>query len=119
MNIPAQRLLIENARLFTPNHPGLPGWLLVESGLIRALGFGDTPDFSSDDSIQTVDAQGNNLLPGFIDLHVHGAMGHEVMDASASGLEEMARFYASHGVSSFLATTWTADRASITNALDL
>ena len=119
MNIPAQQLLIENARLFTPNHPGLTGWLLVESGLIRAIGFGDTPNFSSDASIQIMDAQGNNLLPGFIDLHVHGAMGHEVMDASTSGLEEMARFYASHGVTSFLATTWTASRPSIIKALDL
>ena len=119
MNIRAQRLLIENARLFTPNHTGLIGWLLVESGLIRAIGFGDTPNFSSDASIQIVDAQGNNLLPGFIDLHVHGAMGHEVMDASSSGLEEMARFYASHGVTSFLATTWTASRSSIMKALQL
>jgi N-acetylglucosamine-6-phosphate deacetylase len=97
----------------------LIGWLLIESGSIKAIGFGKTPDFSNDAYIQSLDAQGNNLLPGFIDLHVHGAMGHEVMDASPSGLEEMARFYASHGVTSFLATTWTASRTSIMNALEL
>jgi N-acetylglucosamine-6-phosphate deacetylase len=119
MNIPTQRLLIQNARLFTPSHAGLPGWLLVERGLIRAMGFGTPPDFSPDASIKSLDAQGDNLLPGFIDLHVHGAMGHEVMDASPSGLEEMARFYASHGVTSFLATTWTASRPSIMKALQL
>jgi N-acetylglucosamine-6-phosphate deacetylase len=119
MNTSEQALLIHNARLFTPNRPGLIGWLLVENGLIRALGFGNTPVFSHMASIQSLDAQGHNLLPGFIDLHVHGAMGHEVMDASPSGLEEMARFYATHGVTSFLATTWTADRASIKKALDL
>ena len=61
----------------------------------------------------------NKLLPGFIDLHVHGAMGYEVMDASPSGFEEMARFYASHGVTSFLATTWTASVDSISRALEL
>src|SRR5262245_30203172 len=114
----SKRLLIHNARLFTPNHAGLTGWLLVESGIIRGIGFGNTPDFS-DDPIQILDANENLLLPGFIDLHVHGAMGHEVMDADASGLEEMARFYASHGVTSFLATTWTANRESINKALDL
>jgi N-acetylglucosamine-6-phosphate deacetylase len=119
MTLPAHRFLIQNARLFTPNHAGLTGWLLIENGLIRALGFGNTPDFSEDASIQTLDAQGNNLLPGFVDLHVHGAMGHEVMDASPIGLEEMSRFYASHGVTSFLATTWTADRESIMKALEL
>jgi N-acetylglucosamine-6-phosphate deacetylase len=119
MNSTAPRLLIHNAHLFTPTHPGLMGWLLIEQGLIKALGFGNTPDFSNDASVQTLDAQGNNLLPGFIDLHVHGAMGHEVMDASPSGLENMARFYVSHGVTSFLATTWTASRTSIRNALEL
>jgi N-acetylglucosamine-6-phosphate deacetylase len=115
----ASRLLIHNARLFTPNHPGLLGWLLIENGLIKAIGLSNTPDFSDDGSVQSLDAQRNNLLPGFIDLHVHGAMGHEVMDASPAGLEEMARFYASHGVSSFLATTWTATRSAIRNALEL
>src|SRR5215216_140167 len=119
MNIPAQRLLIQHARLFTPRHAGLTGWLLVERGLIRAIGFGNIPDFSHGASIKSLDAHGNMLLPGFIDLHVHGAMGHEVMDASAAGLEEMARFYASHGVTSFLATTWTASHPSIMKALQL
>ena len=119
MNIPASRLLVHHGRLFTPHHPGLMGWLLIENGRIRALGFGDTPDFSDDPSIQSLDADGNNVLPGFIDLHVHGAVGHEVMDASPTGLEEMARFYASHGVTSFLATTWTAGRDSILKALEL
>lgn len=119
MNIPVQRLLIHNARLFTPNHPGLIGWLLIENGLIRSMGFGSPPTFSDGTSVQSLDAEGQNLLPGFIDLHVHGAMGHEVMDASPTGLEEMSRFYASHGVTSFLATTWTAGRESIMKALEL
>lgn len=119
MNTPPQSLLIHNARLFIPDRAGLLGWLLVENGLVRALGFGNAPDFSNKTSLQLLDAQGDNLLPGFIDLHVHGAMGHEAMDASPSGLEEMARFYAAHGVTSFLATTWTASGSSIMKALEL
>jgi N-acetylglucosamine-6-phosphate deacetylase len=119
MNTLAQRLLVHNACLFTPNHAGLIGWLLAENGKIRSIGYGNTPDFSHEGSITFLDAHGHNLLPGFIDLHVHGAMGHELMDASPSGLEEMARFYASHGVTSFLATTWTASRTSVLRALQL
>lgn len=119
MNTPPPRLLIHNARLFTPNHAGLTGWLLVENGLIRSLGFGNLPNFSEDRSIQLLDAQGQNLLPGFIDVHVHGAVGHEVMDASPSGLQEMSRFYASHGVTAFLATTWTAGHEAIMKALEV
>ncbi|HLF75666.1 MAG TPA: N-acetylglucosamine-6-phosphate deacetylase [Anaerolineales bacterium] len=119
MIAPAKRLLIYNARLFTPHHPGQTGWLLVKNGQIRSIGFGYRPIVPGNTDMQEVDAQGKMLLPGFIDLHVHGAMGHEVMDASPSGLEEMARFYASHGVTSFLATTWTAGRDSIRKALEL
>jgi N-acetylglucosamine-6-phosphate deacetylase len=113
------RLLIHNARLFTPYQAGRMGWLLVEDRQIRSIGFGDVPKFSDGHPLQQLDAQGQRLLPGFIDLHVHGAMGHEVMDASPGGLQEMARFYASHGVTSFLATTWTATRDSILKALEM
>lgn len=114
-----KRLLIHNARLYTPNHAGLMGWLLTEANHIRGIGFGTPPDFSWDESVQHIDANGRALLPGFIDLHVHGAMGHEVMDASRDGLEAMARFYASHGVTAFLATTWTASHASVMKALEV
>jgi N-acetylglucosamine-6-phosphate deacetylase len=46
-------------------------------------------------------------------------MGHELMDASPTGLEEMARFYAAHGVTGFLATTWTSSREATQKALEL
>jgi len=113
-----KRLLIHNAHLYTPNHAGLMGWLLTEESHIRGIGFGNPPDFSQDDSVQTINADGRALLPGFIDLHVHGAMGNEVMDASREGLDAMARFYASHGVTAFLATTWTASHVSVMKALE-
>ena len=114
-----KRLLIYNARLFTPDQPGRVGWLLAKNEKIRLIGFGQRPILPGNTEVQEVDAEGKMLLPGFIDLHVHGAVGHEVMDASAAGLEEMARFYASHGVTSFLATTWTASREAIRKALEL
>ena len=52
------------------------------------------------------------MLPGLIDVHVHGAMGADTMDADTGGLARMARFFAHHGVTAFLATTMTADHAS-------
>jgi N-acetylglucosamine-6-phosphate deacetylase len=69
------------------------------------------------DGVHRIDAAGHALLPGFIDLHTHGAMGHDTMDASPEGLREMAHFYARHGVTSFLATTWTASHESILASL--
>lgn len=47
------------------------------------------------------------ILPGLIDLHVHGIAGADVMDASTDSLAHMARRFAAHGVTGFLATTVT------------
>lgn len=111
-----EKLLIHDARLFTPVDVWEPGWLLAQDGLIRALGPGQPPSFTG--LAQEIDAGGRRLLPGFIDLHVHGAMGHEAMDADPHGLIEMARFYARHGVTAFLPTTWTASHFAILDALE-
>lgn len=110
-------LLIENAHVYTTNEDWLSGWLLAEAGRISAMGQGQAPGLSEVPGLRRLDAAGRDLLPGFIDLHVHGAVGHEVMDADRDGLWAMARFYAQHGVTGFLPTTWTAPGAAIVRAL--
>ena len=110
-------ILIRNARLFTPAGVYDPGWLLSAGREIRALGPGRPPAFAPGQVGREVDAAGRRLLPGFIDLHVHGAVGHEVMDADPEGIREMARYYARHGVTAFLPTTWTAGHGTIMAAL--
>ena len=94
--------LIQKARIITPSQVIAHGWVFIQDGKIAALGQGKPPDVS-----ETLDAHGLTLMPGFIDVHVHGAVGHDTMDASIDGLGEMARFYARQGVTAFLATTWT------------
>jgi len=113
----SERILIYNAHLITPSGDWQPGWLLTEGSTIQMLAAGKPPDFEHGRVTRRIDARGKDLLPGFIDLHVHGAMGHEVMDADPDGLREMARYFASHGVTSFLATTWTASQEAILGAL--
>lgn len=51
-----------------------------------------------------IDAGGNRLIPGFIDVHTHGCIGMDTMDAD---FEPMCKFYAEHGTTSFLPTTMT------------
>lgn len=110
-------VLIHNAQVITPQGVRDPGWLLVENKVIAAIGSGNVPDFEPGRVELDIDAKGLVLLPGFIDLHVHGALGHEAMDASPDALREMARYYASHGVTGFLASTWTATRQVTLSAI--
>ena len=51
-----------------------------------------------------INAGGNRLIPGLIDVHTHGCIGMDTMDAD---FKPMCRFYAEHGTTSFLATTMT------------
>lgn len=111
------RLLFYNTHLFGPIVDFQPGWLLTEGRVIRGIGPGMPPIFPEGFISRKIDANGLRVLPGFIDLHVHGAYGQDAMDASPDGLQEMSRFFARHGVTGFLATTWTAEREDILRAL--
>lgn len=55
------------------------------------------------------------VLPGFIDLHVHGAAGRDIMEAG-DALERVAHMHAKHGTTSFLATTMTAPKEDLVQA---
>lgn len=112
-----QRILFHNAHLFGPVDDWSPGWLLVEGRRIRWLGPGLPPEFEPGFLTRSIDASGSRLLPGFIDLHTHGAVGREAMDGLVEGIRDMARFYARHGVTAFLPTTWTASPTDLEKAL--
>ncbi len=96
-------LLIKNAKIFSPDPLPNADWVLIADGKIVQVGsIGSTIPIVED----TLDAEGMFLVPGFIDGHVHGAMGYETMDADPEALVEMSKYYAAHGVTSFVPTTW-------------
>jgi N-acetylglucosamine-6-phosphate deacetylase len=110
-------LLFTDARIVgTPTPVPSPGWLATSGATITGFGAG-APEAALRRDRQVVDLAGRTLMPGFIDVHVHGAVGHEAMDGSVPGLLTMSAFFASRGVTSFLPTTWTASRASTLAAL--
>src|ERR1700724_4609302 len=96
-------MIFKNGRLIFPNgvREGLD--LLVEDGLITAIR-SQAPAMGE----QIVDLQGNYLAPGFIDLHVHGAMGRDTMQASTRAFRAICDYHASGGTTSLLLTTATA-----------
>lgn len=101
-------MIFKNGRLIFPNgvRDGLD--LLVEDGVITAIR-AQAPAIGE----QIVDLQGNYLAPGFIDLHIHGAMGHDTMEASAKSFGAICHYHASGGTTSLLLTSATAPIKSI------
>ena len=91
-----------------------PGTVVVEGERIAAVLEGPAPDLGEAEQIH---AAGFLVVPGFVDIHIHGAAGHDTMDATPEALEGMARFLARHGVTSFLPTTVAAKTEDILAAV--
>ena len=75
---------------------------------------------------KTIDACGNYVAPGLVDIHIHGYLGEDTCDAKPEGIKKMAYGVAQNGVTSFLPTTMTvsydelrAAFAEIRNAMAL
>jgi N-acetylglucosamine-6-phosphate deacetylase len=66
---------------------------------------------------ETVDADGLTVLPGFLDVHIHGGGGHDTMDATPDSLRAVLRTHAAHGTTGLLLTTITQSREKIAAAL--
>ena len=117
---PPPPLLISGATVVGADEVWSPGWLAAAGGRIQSMGPGEAPggvraEIGALGAV--VDGRGGVLLPGFIDVHVHGGDGADAMDADPDGLRRMARFHSRHGVTSFLPTTWSAPPDSLEAAL--
>ena len=104
--------MIKNVNYFNNDSKLVPTQVVVENGKIIKVGGGE-PGESPD----CIDGKGLTLLPGFIDLHTHGAIGHEILGIDETGLQELSLYYAKHGVTGFLASPWTAPREVISDSL--
>ena len=111
------RLLVTGARVLTPGGEWPLGWIAVEGRAIAAMGQGEAPP-GVEAGADLLAADGLVALPGFIDLHVHGAVGADVLDADPEGLARMARFFAGHGVTAWLPSTMTATGPDTERALE-
>jgi len=67
---------------------------------------------------EIVDLAGNYVAPGFVDLHIHGALGRDTMEASAEAFRAICDYHASGGTTSLLLTTATGPIAAIVNVLN-
>ncbi|HEY5751590.1 MAG TPA: N-acetylglucosamine-6-phosphate deacetylase [Chthoniobacterales bacterium] len=107
-------MLFAHATLILPDRLLPDAWLAFsQDRKITGLGTGHPPQ----DSV-TMDLQGNLLAPGFIDLHVHGAMQRDAMEASHDAFETISAFHASGGTTSLALTTVAAPIRHIEAVLD-
>jgi N-acetylglucosamine-6-phosphate deacetylase len=78
--------------------------IAIEDGQILSIPTGSAPDSASG----THHFPAATLAPAFFDVHIHGAAGHDIMEATPDALSAIGRFLASRGTGNFLATTVTA-----------
>jgi len=96
-------MIFKNAHLVSPGFEITEGFLQVENGIILAIGL----ESEAPESGEVIDLEGRRLLPGFIDIHCHGADGADVCDASVKGLQHIAETKLKEGVTTWLPTTLT------------
>lgn len=65
---------------------------------------------------EIIDAKGAYVAPGFVDVHIHGAGGHDTMEGTREALETISQKIVADGVTSFLPTTMTMDKTSVRQA---
>ena len=94
------------SRILTPQEELLDAVILVEGGRITAIGHRDEVKIP-EGAVDYV-ASGMTVVPGFVDVHIHGAGGHDVMEATHAALDCITSTVARHGTTSILATTVTA-----------
>src|ERR1700723_1450146 len=93
-------------RILTPQEELLNNVIVVEGGRITGIGHRDEVHIPPG-AIDYV-AAGMTVVPGFVDVHIHGAGGHDVMEATPAALDCITSTVARYGTTSILATTVTA-----------
>jgi N-acetylglucosamine-6-phosphate deacetylase len=107
--MPRDDLLLAGGRVVTPGGVLSPGWIRLAGDRIGAVGSGDEPS----SELPTVDLRGQWVLPGFVDLHVHGGGGASFTEGTSDQARKAAEFHRSQGSTTMLASLVTAPLAEL------
>jgi N-acetylglucosamine-6-phosphate deacetylase len=109
------KLKIYNGTLLTPYRTIPNGTVVITGDKITEMGEGDI----SVAGAKEIDAGGQYISPGFIDIHVHGGGGHDFMDGSVDAFLKIAETHARYGTTSMLPTTLTSEKEELLQTLTL
>ena len=91
-------MVIKNVKVYTEKKQFTEGDVMIRDGLFVDAGCGDE---------EVIDGEGCYAIPGLIDLHFHGCMGHDFCDGTKEAIQEIARYEASVGVTAIAPATMT------------
>jgi N-acetylglucosamine-6-phosphate deacetylase len=102
-------MIFSNARLIFPDG--------IRDGLELVAEGGRIVEIRERSAAESIDLAGNYLAPGFIDLHIHGALGRDTMEATPDAFRTICDYHATGGTTSLFLTTVTAPIVEIVNVL--
>src|SRR6266545_5300788 len=109
-----ENILLRNARLVLPRQALQSGSVSIKQGRIASISSGEP---GAPDTRREIDLSGLTLFPGFIDVHIHGAVGVDTMAATSTDLARVSQFLAGQGVTAWLPTLVPAERQNYVSAL--
>ncbi|KGX91384.1 N-acetylglucosamine-6-phosphate deacetylase [Pontibacillus halophilus JSM 076056 = DSM 19796] len=110
----SETILFKNMTIVQEGGDLIQGDLLVKDGVIEKI---QTDIDAETHKVFQYEGESFTLLPGFIDDHIHGAAGYDVMDATESALSAISQALPKEGTTSYLATTMTQSLSAIQEAL--
>ncbi|MCI9070382.1 MAG: amidohydrolase family protein, partial [Clostridium sp.] len=87
------------------------GSILIENNIIKEI----NPSEVNDKTV--IDCKGLFVSPGFIDIHIHGAGGHDTMDGTFEAINEISKTICKYGTTSFTPTTMTMSKEDILKSM--
>ena len=110
-------ILVVNGQILVPSGVIEKGYVRVVDGKIQDIGTGEPREIGHDKCV--IDAEGNFVLPGFIDIHVNGGGGHMSTEATPEAIRAIAAAHARYGTTSMLITTITAKLATLKRTVEV
>ncbi|WP_427042769.1 N-acetylglucosamine-6-phosphate deacetylase [Fusobacterium sp. SB021] len=114
-----KELLLKNAKIVLKDRV-IEGDILTADGIIRDIINKKSPVKAETLEVEnSIDLDGKYVVPGFIDVHIHGSNGADAMDGTVEALKTISSYIATKGTTKFLATTLTSSKEELINVLKI